>query len=100
MNVMLTKLGYAKATNFCIFDGEKESTRRDESMLHIIKKTPTPSKLEREINEMIKLPNKIQKTKPSGTVRCKVTNALSPNEIWVQDVVDADSCYEKYKFRN
>jgi hypothetical protein len=41
------------------------------------------------------MPNKIIKH-DDKKVLCKVTNAISPNEIWVQDAVDSENYYEKY----
>jgi hypothetical protein len=93
INVMLTKLGLAESTDMSIFDGEKE---QKEEKCHILKKLPPQTLLEKETKEIIKSldPIKIHKTTPDGSVLCFVTNAVSPSEIWVQDIVDSDSCYD------
>lgn len=94
LNVLLTKLELAEATNLCIFDGEQEV--KDISKVDFIKNIPKPTYLEKEAQEISKMPVKlIRELKDDNKVLCKVTNALSPNEIWIQDVVDSDSFYPK-----
>jgi hypothetical protein len=90
---MLTKLGYADCVNFSIFEGEKEQQKLEKAGgVVMVKKTPPVTKLEKELKEI--LPNKISKDKPQNTVYCKVTNAISPYEIWVQDIVDSENCFD------
>ena len=41
------------------------------------------------------MPDKLIKITPHAKVLCKVINALSPSEIWVQDIADSEGCYSK-----
>lgn len=93
---MLTKLGYAECVNLSIFDGEKEQLK-SEAKIIIPKKEAQPTRLDNEIREISNMPNKVIKSKPSGSILCKVTNAVSPSEIWLQDIVDSDNCFPFYK---
>ena len=93
LNVLITKLGYATSTNLLIFDGEKDQSTVNKT--NMLKKAPLPTSLEKEVSEMSTMPNKIIKTLPVNKVLCKVTNAVSPNEIWVQDIVDSNNCYDQ-----
>jgi hypothetical protein len=96
LNVLLTKFGYAEPTNSSIFDGEQESTNIiKENSVTMPARLPEPSNLDKEVIEVSKMPNKIIKH-DDKKVLCKVTNAISPNEIWVQDAVDSENYYEKY----
>ena len=92
-NILLTKEGYASVTNMAIYEGETKALQKEKSIN--IMKAPTPSKLELEVNKVVELPNKVLRRTPSSKVLCKVTNAYSPDEIWVQEVADAEGCYEK-----
>jgi hypothetical protein len=53
------------------------------------KKTPTETIFEKELRENFTQKH-IYKDKPKNTAYCKVTNAISPNEIWVQEVYDSE----------
>jgi hypothetical protein len=96
INLILTKLDYAICTNLSIFDEEKEKIKEQNNPFELLKKTPSKTILEIETNELIQSLhiNKIFKSKPHNSVLCKVTNAISPSEIWVQDIVDCESFYE------
>ena len=93
-NILCTKLNQASVTNLSIFDGEKQQAMKKE--IHI-KKILGPTKLDMEVKSVIDLPNKLLTTTPDTKVLCKVTNALAPNEIWVQDVLDADNMYNQFE---
>lgn len=95
LNVLFTKRGLATCINHSIFDGEKEIPK--ESKSNVIKKKPLPTKLEMEVKELSDMPNKVIKVLHDNKVLCKVTNAISPDEIWVQDVVDSNSCYDEFQ---
>lgn len=57
-------------------------------------KQPGVTRLQKEVAKLcLDLPNKIMKKTPATKVLCKVTNVVSPDEFWVQDVVDADDGY-------
>lgn len=94
---MLTKLGLAKCTNLSIFDGEKEQLKNNIGEKHLLKRAPVQTNLEKITKEIKQMPNKVVSTIPNNTVLCKVTNALSPSEIWVQDVVDSNSLFEQFQ---
>ena len=90
---MLTKLGFAETVKGVIFEGEKEKHKIEKyDSVFMVKKTPLETKLEKELKEL--LPKKISKDKPQNTVYCKVTNAISPYEIWVQDIFDSDNGFD------
>lgn len=94
LNVLFTKLGYAQETNLSIFEGEQEAASVADNSIPMPKKLPEPSHLDKEVIEVSKMPNKIIKD-DDKKIYCKVTNAISPNEIWVQDAVDSENYYEK-----
>ena len=56
-----------------------------------------PTEIEREVQELVKdfMPSKVKSTPPANSVKCRVTNVVSPSEIWLQDLVDAYKCYEQ-----
>ena len=97
INVILTKLDYAKCINLSIFDGEKDKNEESKKTFEfdLIKKTPSKTLLELETKELIQSLgiNKIFKSKPYNSILCKVTNAISPSEIWIQDI-GCDNFYE------
>ena len=96
INVMLTKLGYAICKDVAIFQGESEFKK--ESVFH--KKSLTPTKLEYKAQAFISnLPNPESTCNraPSNSIPCKVTNAVTPNEIWVQMCVHSDDHYEAFQ---
>ena len=96
INVALTNLGYAECTSLTIFSGEKEPEKiNDGSALFRARQTAT--KLETNIKVHISnygQNDKILKSTPTNSVLCKVTNAVSPGEIWVQDITHSDTYYE------
>lgn len=94
-NILVAKLDYANANNPSIYDGEKEPIKKD----HNIKKDKGFSKLEIEATEVSKLlPDKVLASTPDTKILCRVMNAISPSEIWVQDVADADDgFYAKFQ---
>lgn len=54
-------------------------------------------KLEKDVGDIINQPKKTLKQRPSNSLVCKVTCAISPDEIWLQDVVDAQEWYQKFQ---
>lgn len=62
-----------------------------------LSKERKPSRLELEVNELSEMPDKLIKITPHAKVLCKVINALSPSEIWVQDIADSEGCYSKFQ---
>lgn len=54
-------------------------------------------KLEKDVGDIINQPKKTLKQRPSNSLVCKVTCAISPGEIWLQDVVDAQEWYQKFQ---
>lgn len=92
LNVMLTKMGYAQCTNLSIYDGEKELPKVKDK--HILKRAPKMTKLEKSALKVASYSAKVQNSKPDNAVLCKVISADSPDEIWVQDVVDSDQIYD------
>lgn len=98
VNVLLTKKGFAECTNFSIFEGEQSIAEGESSQMAIMPRKPSkPTRLENEIKEVCTLPNKIINTKPVNSVLCKVVNALSPSEIWVQDIIDSENFYQEFQ---
>ena len=95
--MLFAKFGYAESTSQSIFEGEQESTNIIENPVTMPARTPEPTKLDKEVIEVTKMPNKIVKHDDDITF-CKVINAISPDEIWVQDAVDSENYYEKYFF--
>ena len=96
INVMLTKLGYAICKDVAIFQGESEFKK--ESVFH--KKSLTPTKLEYKAQAFISnLPNPESTCNraPSNSIPCKVTNAVTPNEIWVQMCIYSDGHFEAFQ---
>jgi len=93
INILMTKRSYASVTDMAIYEGETKPVKKKKSIN--IMKEPTPSKLELLAKELKSLPNKVLKETPERKILCKVTNAFSPEEIWVQDVTDAEGCYEQ-----
>jgi hypothetical protein len=93
INVYFTKLGYAQAIDQSIFEGESLQVEPD----LFLKRKEKPTKLDAEAQEVSKLPNKIvtDESSSENKIHCKVMNAISPSEIWVQDAVDSQSYYEK-----
>ena len=67
---------------------------------NFLMKAHKPTEIEREIKELVKdfMPSKVKTSPPANSVKCRVTSVVSPNEIWLQDVVDADMRYEQYVF--
>jgi hypothetical protein len=96
INVILTKLDYAKCSDLSIFDGEQDKISDKKNKFEVLKKTPSKTLLEIETNELIQSLqiNKILKSKPHNCVSCKVTNAISPCEIWLQDIVDCENYFD------
>ncbi len=101
LNVMLTKLGLAECVNMAIFDGEKSESPKPVEKLNEVKMLPSrvqPSEMDKEVKKLTELcPNKLITDKPKNMVMCKVTNAVSPNEIWLIDIVDSSQCYEAFQ---
>ena len=97
INVMLTKLGFAICKDVAIFQGESEAKK----FALFPKKSVTPSKLEYKAQAFISsLPNPestCNRQAPTNSIQCKVTNALTPNEIWVQLCVHSDDHYEAFQ---
>ncbi|RNA45245.1 tudor domain-containing 6-like isoform X1, partial [Brachionus plicatilis] len=94
LNVMLTKLGFAECTNLSIYDGEKEIPKTKDK--HILQRVRRATKLEKSAQKVAFYSAKVQNFKPDNAVLCKVLSADSPDELWVQDVVDSDQIYEKF----
>ncbi len=92
-NIYVTKLGLAKITNHAVYEGETiepEAKPASVNETHMIRKQAGATKLQKEVAKLCReLPNKILKRSPATKVMCKVTNVVSPDEMWVQDVVDA-----------
>ena len=67
---------------------------------NFLMKAHKPTEIEREIKELVKdfMPSKVKTSPPANSVKCRVTSVVSPNEIWLQDVVDADMRYEQYVY--
>ncbi len=96
INVMLTKLGYAICKDVAIFQGENESKR--ESIFY--KKSLTPTKLESKAQALITNFPKRESAftrEPSGSIQCKVTNAVTPNEIWLQMCMHSGGHFEAFQ---
>ncbi len=97
---MLTKLGMAESTSMTVFDGEKMESPKPTENFNQCKMLPPrlqPTKMDKEIKDLSDLPNKVIKNKPKNSVMCKVTNAISPNEIWLIDIVDSSQCYDAFQ---
>lgn len=92
-NILITKLDFAQVTKNSVFDGEKVPEAVKNPMK--LSKQRKPSRLELEVNELSILPDKLLKVTPQSKVLCKVKNPVSPSEIWVQDIADAEGCYDK-----
>jgi hypothetical protein len=92
-NIYVTKLGLAKITNHAVYEGETiepEAKPASVNETHMIRKQAGATQLQKEVAKLCReLPNKILKRSPATKVMCKVTNVVSPDEMWVQDVVDA-----------
>ena len=98
VNVMLTKLGYAECSNLAIFNGEKEILKESEATF--CQKIHQATKLESNVQVHIShygQREKILYNAPTNSVLCKVTNAVSPSEIWVQDITHAENYYEAFQ---
>ena len=94
LNIMLTKLCYAQCTNLSIYDGEKETVKVKDK--HILKREPRMTRLEKSVQKMALHSTKTQNFKPQNSVLSKVLNADSPDELWIQDVVDSDKIYAEF----
>jgi hypothetical protein len=84
INVALIKLGFADCKDVSIFSGEPEENSLYESPFFYKKEAPT--KLESQVNACISNAADQYATEnllPRNSVLCKVTNAVSPSEIWV-----------------
>lgn len=94
---MLNKIGYAETYDPAICEGEKEPTKEeDQNEVKFVKKRRELTQLERVVKEVCGISVNKFKSKPANSVYCRVTNAVSPSEIWVQDIVDAQSCFEQF----
>ena len=122
INVMLTKMGLADCTDKAIYDGEGTAMTTTKSTSNlVVLDNPKPSvqvnvpknavsryfqqmlnnseeaKLERDVRSVLGQPNKKLNQRPANSVMCCVTEAISPSEIWVQDIVDADRWYQWFQ---
>lgn len=94
INAMLIKKGFAECTDVAIFHGENE-----------LKKDPfykrnLPSVLETKAQAFVSnLCNRdlAPKRTPNNSIRCKVTNAVSPNEIWLQKLIYSVDHFEVFQ---
>jgi hypothetical protein len=108
LNVMLTKLGLAICDNMSIFDGEVEdgekaglSTKLNLNEVKYVPKDRGPTLLDIDISSFIVTSRAkvITGKQPKNSVVCKVTNAISPNEIWLLDIVDSNQYYPAFQQR-
>ncbi|CAF0720767.1 unnamed protein product [Brachionus calyciflorus] len=93
LNVYLTKMNMAECTDLAIYDGENLQENSKEK--HMLKRAPVLTKLDKLAIDTKCFQNKVINSKPEKSILCKVTNAMSPDEIWLQDVVDSDGLYEQ-----
>ena len=67
----------------------------------MLKKSIPPTDLELKAKAFIKsLPNpelNFIRQAPTNSIKCKVTNAITPSEIWVQMCVHSDDHYQAFQ---
>lgn len=122
INVMLIKMGLADCTEKGIYDGEGTAMTTTKSTSNLVvfdqpqpqvnismpknavsrhfqqsQKKPETVKLERDVRSVLGQPNKTLNHRPANSVMCRVTAAISPSEIWLQDTVDADKWYQWFQ---
>lgn len=121
INVMLTKVGLADCIDKGIYDGEGTAMTTAKSTTNLVVfDTPQPSvkvtmpknaqsrlfqtslkkteeaKLERDVRSVLSQ-SKTLNERPANSVMCRVTMAISPSEIWLQDSVDAERWYQWFQ---
>lgn len=117
INVMLTKMGLAECVDKAIYDGEGTAESAAPIVLDRPLIAPNPAvpkaamsryalqqhaapeqiKLLRDVCSVLGQPNKAHSERPHSSVVCRVTCALSPYEIWLQDIVDVDAWYQRFQ---
>ena len=101
ISIMFHKLGFASMTDPSIMSDEPEvQEKKKDHHLELLSpsgflKKHTPSNLDVCTREISRLPVKKMHLKPKDVVECKVTNAVSPNEIWVMDIQDKENYYQQ-----
>ena len=88
----------ARLTTLSIYDGDTEQVIASPSSSDPIipRKEHAPSLLEKEIKIMLSDTNKMT-SKPKNSLMCKVTNAVSPDEIWIQDTIDSEKFFGQFQ---
>lgn len=122
INAMLVKMGLAYCTDEKIYHGEGSGMTTTTSMTSLevcdqpqpavsvnmpknaisrqfqqSQKRPERTKLERDVRRVLGQPNKTLNHRPENSVMCRVTTAISPSEIWLQDIVDANEWYRWFQ---
>ena len=93
MSALSSSAASADATSVASPDDPSTTPKVSSFLMKVLK----PTEIELEVQELVKdfMPSKVKSTPPANSVKCRVTNVVSPSEIWLQDLVDADKCYEQ-----
>ena len=87
----------ASSSSVASADANSVASSTTPKLPSFLMKALKPTEIELEVQELVKdfMPSKVKSTPPANSVKCRVTNVVSPSEIWLQDLVDADKCYEQ-----